>query len=68
MQLVMLARALVQHTSVIIMDEPSAHLDFRNELIFLENAARLIREQSASVIMLPIRRISRFSSSGRGFA
>lgn len=51
MQLVMLARALVQHTSVIIMDEPSAHLDFRNELIFLENAARLIREQSASVIM-----------------
>ena len=33
------------------MDEPSAHLDFRNELIFLENAARLIREQSASVIM-----------------
>lgn len=51
MQLVMLARALVQRTSVIIMDEPSAHLDFRNELIFLENAARLIREQSASVIM-----------------
>ena len=43
MQLVMLARALVQHTSVIIMDEPSAHLDFRNELIFLENAAWLIQ-------------------------
>ncbi len=43
MQLVMLARALVQHTSVIIMDEPSAHLDFRNELIFLENAARLMQ-------------------------
>ena len=51
MQLVMLARALVQKTAVIIMDEPSAHLDFRNELIFLENAARLIREESASVIM-----------------
>lgn len=51
MQLVMLARALVQETPVIIMDEPSAHLDFRNELIFLENAARLIREDSTSVIM-----------------
>ncbi len=51
MQLVMLARALVQEASVIIMDEPSAHLDFRNELIFLENAARLIREEAASVIM-----------------
>lgn len=51
MQLVLLARALVQNTSVVIMDEPSAHLDFRNELIFLENAARLIREESTSVLM-----------------
>lgn len=51
MQLVMLARALVQQTAVVIMDEPSAHLDFRNELIFLENAARLIREESTSVLM-----------------
>ena len=45
------ADVLMKDPSVIIMDEPSAHLDFRNELIFLENAARLIREQSASVIM-----------------
>ncbi len=51
MQLVMLARALVQNTSVVIMDEPSAHLDFRNELIFLENAAGLIRGKSTSVLM-----------------
>ena len=33
------------------MDEPSAHLDFRNELIFLENAAGLIRGKSTSVLM-----------------
>lgn len=51
LQLVMLARALIQDTPLVIMDEPSAHLDFRNELIFLENAASLIREENKSVIM-----------------
>lgn len=51
MQLVMLARALVQQTPVIVMDEPSAHLDFRNEMIFLENAAGLVRDSSTAVII-----------------
>ena len=51
MQLVMLARALVQDTSIIVMDEPTAHLDYRNELIFLETTARLVREQSVSILM-----------------
>ena len=31
-QLVMVARALAQQTPVLVMDEPTAHLDFRNEL------------------------------------
>ncbi len=51
MQLVMLARSMVQDTPLILMDEPSAHLDFRNELVFLENAARLIKEESKSIVM-----------------
>ena len=31
-QLVLVARALAQQTPILIMDEPTAHLDFRNEL------------------------------------
>ncbi|OEF95907.1 ABC transporter ATP-binding protein [Desulfuribacillus alkaliarsenatis] len=50
-QLVMLARALAQETPIIIMDEPTAHLDFRHELIILENMVRLVKEQGVSVIM-----------------
>lgn len=50
-QLVMLARALTQETSIIIMDEPTAHLDFRHELIILETIVKLIQEKNISVIM-----------------
>lgn len=50
-QLVMLARALTQETSIILMDEPTAHLDFRHELIILETIVKLIQEKRISVIM-----------------
>jgi len=50
-QLVMLARALVQETPVIVMDEPTAHLDYRNELIFLETAAMLVQTLGVSILM-----------------
>jgi iron complex transport system ATP-binding protein len=51
MQMVILARALVQKTPIIIMDEPTAHLDFKNELLFLETVVKLIRQGDISVIM-----------------
>jgi len=51
LQLVMLARALVQSTPLIIMDEPTAHLDFRNELIFMETVAKLVTESKVGVLM-----------------
>lgn len=51
MQLVMLARALVQETPMIIMDEPTAHLDYKNELIFMETVAKLIENYGVSVLM-----------------
>lgn len=50
-QLVMLARALTQETPIILMDEPTAHLDFRHELIILETIVKLIKEKKISVIM-----------------
>ena len=51
MQMVMLTRALVQDTPVIIMDEPTAHLDFRNEQIFLETVANLVNNQAIGAVI-----------------
>ncbi|MEI6125743.1 MAG: ABC transporter ATP-binding protein [Pseudomonadota bacterium] len=50
-QLVMIARALAQMTPVIIMDEPTAHLDFRHELVIMETIIHLVRDKGISVIM-----------------
>ncbi|NLN86646.1 MAG: ABC transporter ATP-binding protein [Syntrophomonadaceae bacterium] len=50
-QLVMVARALAQQTPLIIMDEPTAHLDYHHELIILETIVKLIRDQGLSVLM-----------------
>lgn len=51
MQMVLLARALAQDASLVVLDEPTAHLDFRNELVFLETVARLVRERGVTAFM-----------------
>lgn len=51
LQLVLLARALSQSAAAILMDEPTAHLDFRNELVFLETVAQLVQQQKIGVLM-----------------
>jgi len=50
-QLVMIMRALIQETPVIVMDEPTAHLDFKHELIVLEAIVRLVRERHLTLVM-----------------
>lgn len=50
-QLVMIARALAQESKIIIMDEPTSHLDFKHELILLELIVDLIKERDISIIM-----------------
>jgi iron complex transport system ATP-binding protein len=50
-QLVMIARALVQETPVVIMDEPTAHLDFRYELVIMEVIMDLVEAGNLAVIM-----------------
>lgn len=50
-KMVLLARAIGQGSKMIIMDEPTAHLDFRNELIFLETVTRLVRNEGLAVLM-----------------
>lgn len=51
-QLVMIARALVQQAPVVIMDEPTAHLDFRYELKIMEVIKRLVKDNGLSIIMV----------------
>ena len=43
-QLVLIARALVQKAPVLMLDEPTANLDFGNQLLVLEQARSLARE------------------------
>ena len=50
-QLVMLARALSQQTRIIVMDEPTCHLDFKNELMFLETLVKLCKDTALSVLI-----------------
>lgn len=50
-KLVLLARALCQRSDIIVLDEPTASLDFRNELVFLQVLTRLIREEGVTVLM-----------------
>lgn len=50
-KLVLLARALSQKAPLLVMDEPTANLDFKNELMFLETVVRLNRMDGISVLM-----------------
>lgn len=50
-QLVLIARALAQQAGLIVMDEPTAHLDFSNEMRVLETIRDLVKDNRVGVIM-----------------
>jgi len=50
-QKVMIARALAQDTPVIMLDEPTAHLDLPNRIEVMQLLKRLAREQKKAVVM-----------------
>jgi len=50
-QRVLLARALAQQTPVLLMDEPTAHLDLQYQVSFLENAHHLAHPSNEEIEM-----------------
>jgi iron complex transport system ATP-binding protein len=51
MQMTMIARALAQDTSVLLLDEPTAHLDLNNRLEIMNLLRRLAREKNKSILL-----------------
>jgi iron complex transport system ATP-binding protein len=51
LQLVLLARALAQEAQVLLLDEPTAHLDFRNRHLVLTRIRELAVHRGLTVIM-----------------
>lgn len=50
-QLVLLARALAQETPILLLDEPTAHLDYRNQVEILWRVRNIVREKGLTVLM-----------------
>lgn len=51
-QMVLIARALAQGTELVMMDEPTSHLDYRNSTMVITMAHRLAAQQGKAVIMI----------------
>lgn len=50
-QLVMVARALAQRSPLVVMDEPTAHLDYKHEMVILETIVDLVKQTGLSILM-----------------
>jgi iron complex transport system ATP-binding protein len=50
-QLVLVARALAQQTPVLLLDEPTSHLDFRNQLQVLQKVRRIVHEKRLTALV-----------------
>lgn len=50
-QMVLIARALAQQTGVVLLDEPTSHLDFRNQTLIMKTIHELVVRENIAVLM-----------------
>lgn len=50
-QLALVARALAQETPVMLFDEPTSHLDFRNQVLVLSKVKEIVRQRQVIAVM-----------------
>ena len=51
LQKVMIAKALAQHTPVIVLDEPTAFLDYPSKVAVMKTLARLAHDEGKTILM-----------------
>jgi len=51
LRLVLIARALAQQPKILLLDEPTSHLDFRNKAVVLHIIRDLVEKEGLSVLM-----------------
>ncbi|HLZ16219.1 MAG TPA: ABC transporter ATP-binding protein [Cyclobacteriaceae bacterium] len=51
LQLAMIARALAQETPVLLLDEPTAHLDLNHRVVIMKLLHRLTREKNKAILV-----------------
>ncbi len=50
-QMVLIARCLAQDAPAMLLDEPTAHLDFRNQITILKSVRQIVREKGLVALM-----------------
>ena len=50
-QMVLIARCLAQEAPVLLLDEPTSHLDFRNQVVVLSKVRSIVRENGLTAMM-----------------